>query len=138
MNFDEWYEQEIGSENKPEYEAEYEAAKWAWDYQEKIIISLNAELRKNSKNKQKLLGENIELKRQLDCCREKNNGYFEKINKALSEMKNQLGGEDYDDLERPDYDAMLYALRNIKEILKGNQDDFFANAEQPPKHDIKW
>ena len=26
-------------------------------------------------------------------------------------------GEDYEDLERPDYDAMLYAIRNIKEII---------------------
>ena len=33
-------------------------------------------------------------------------------------MKNQLGDEDYYDMERPDYDAMLYALRNIKDILK--------------------
>lgn len=46
-----------------------------------------------------------------------------KIDEALIEMKNQLGDEDYDNLERPDYDAMLYALRNIKDILKGSQDD---------------
>lgn len=26
-------------------------------------------------------------------------------------------GEDYEDLERPDYDSMLYAIRNIKEVL---------------------
>ena len=33
MNFDEWYEQEIGSGNKPEYEA----AKWAWNHQQAKI-----------------------------------------------------------------------------------------------------
>ena len=42
-----------------------------------------------------------------------------KIDEALIEMKNQLGDEDYDNLERPDYDAMMYALRNIKGILEG-------------------
>lgn len=26
-------------------------------------------------------------------------------------------GEDYEDLERPDNDSMLYAIRNIKEVL---------------------
>lgn len=41
-----------------------------------------------------------------------------KIDKVLGEIKYQLGEEDYDDMERPDYDAMLYALRNIKDILK--------------------
>ena len=25
--------------------------------------------------------------------------------------------EDYEDLERPDYDAMLYAIRNVKEFI---------------------
>lgn len=42
------------------------------------------------------------------------------VDEALIEMKHQLGDEDYYDMERPDYDAMLYALRNIKDILKGN------------------
>lgn len=46
-----------------------------------------------------------------------------RVDEALIEMKNQLGDEDYDNLERPEYDAMLYALRNIKDILKGSQDD---------------
>ncbi len=40
-----------------------------------------------------------------------------RVDEALIEMKNQLGDEDYYDMERPDYDAMLYALRNIKDIL---------------------
>ena len=46
-----------------------------------------------------------------------------RIDEALIEMKNQLGDEDYYGMERPDYDAMLYALRNIKDILKGNKDE---------------
>ena len=46
-----------------------------------------------------------------------------RIDEALIEMKNQLGDEDFYDMERPDYDAMLYALRNIKDILKGNKDE---------------
>ena len=36
MNFEEWYEQEIGSGNKPEYEA----AKWAWNHQQAKIDEL--------------------------------------------------------------------------------------------------
>ena len=40
-----------------------------------------------------------------------------RVDEALIGMKNQLGDEDYYDMERPDYDAMLYALRNIKDIL---------------------
>ena len=79
MNFEEWYEQEIGSGNKPEYEA----AKWAWNHQQAKIDDLQA-----------------------------------KVDEVLIEMKNQLGDEDFYDMERPDYDAMLYALRNIKDILK--------------------
>ena len=46
-----------------------------------------------------------------------------RIDEVLIEMKNQLGDEDFYDMERPDYDAMLYALRNIKDILKGNKDE---------------
>ena len=42
-----------------------------------------------------------------------------RIDETLIEMKNQLGDEDFCDMQRPDYDAMLYALRNIKDILKG-------------------
>ena len=41
-----------------------------------------------------------------------------RIDEVLIEMKNQLGDEDFYDMKRPDYDAMLYALRNIKDILK--------------------
>ena len=47
----------------------------------------------------------------------------ERIEEVLIEMKNQLGAEDYYGMERPNYDAMLYALRNIKDILKGNKDE---------------
>ena len=46
-----------------------------------------------------------------------------RVDEVLIEMKNQLGDEDYYGMERPDYDAMLYALRNIKDTLKGNKDE---------------
>ena len=29
--------------------------------------------------------------------------------------------EDYDDLERPDYYAMLYAIRDVKEFINGQR-----------------
>ena len=54
IDFEQWYEQEIGSENKPEYEA----AKWAWEYQQK----------------------------KLDCCREENKAHLEKIDDALNTL----------------------------------------------------
>lgn len=38
IDFEQWYEQEIGSENKPEYEA----AKWAWYHQQAKIDELQA------------------------------------------------------------------------------------------------
>lgn len=40
MNFKDWYEQEIGSENKPEYEA----AKWAWNHQQAKIGELQGRI----------------------------------------------------------------------------------------------
>ena len=36
---------------------------------------------------------------------------------AIKDILIENLGEDYDDLERPDYDAMLYAIRNIKGVL---------------------
>ena len=36
--------------------------------------------------------------------------------KIVEIMKEHLV-EDYEDMERPDYDSMLYALRDIKEVL---------------------
>ena len=44
-----------------------------------------------------------------------------RVDEALREMKHQLGDEGYYDMQRPDYDAMMYSLRNIKDILKGDQ-----------------
>ena len=40
IDFEQWYEQEIGSENKPEYEA----AKWAWDFQQAKIDELQGRI----------------------------------------------------------------------------------------------
>ena len=53
MNFDEWYEQEIGSENKPEYEA----AKWAWNHQQAKIDELQARIDGGLKIADDLMGE---------------------------------------------------------------------------------
>lgn len=33
-------------------------------------------------------------------------------------------GEDYEELERPDYDDMLYTIRNIKEFIDGRTKEF--------------
>ena len=32
-----------------------------------------------------------------------------------------LDPDDYDNMERPDYDGMLYALRQIKELINDNK-----------------
>ena len=61
IDFEQWYEQEIGSENKPEYEA----AKWAWEYQQK----------------------------KLDCCREENKAHLEKIDEAWNELDDRNSKE---------------------------------------------
>lgn len=37
-----------------------------------------------------------------------------KVTKILKENLD----DDYEDMERPDYDAMLYALRDIKDLLE--------------------
>ena len=37
-----------------------------------------------------------------------------KVTKILKEGLD----DDYEDMERPDYDAMLYALRDIKDLLE--------------------
>lgn len=36
--------------------------------------------------------------------------------KIIEILKENLD-DDYEDMERPDYDAMLYALRDVKELL---------------------
>lgn len=36
--------------------------------------------------------------------------------KITETLKENLD-DDYEDMERPDYDAMLYALRDVKELL---------------------
>lgn len=63
--------------------------------------------------------------KQIDCDRSdrETDELQARVDEALIEMKNQLGDEDFCDMQRPDYDAMLYALRNIKDILKGNKDE---------------
>ena len=88
VEFEKWFE---GNESKFEYpRLAHKSAKQAWNYQQ---------------------GEVDKLKTEIDELQAR-------IDEVLIEMKNQLGDEDFYDMERPDYDAMLYALRNIKDILK--------------------
>lgn len=51
--FDEWYEQEMGSENKPEYEA----AKLAWNHQQAKIDELQTRIDGGLKIADDLMGE---------------------------------------------------------------------------------
>ena len=93
VEFEKWFE---GNESKFEYpRLAHKSAKQAWNYQQ---------------------GEVDKLKTEIDELQAR-------IDEVLIEMKNQLGDEDFYDMERPDYDAMLYVLRNIKDILKGNKDE---------------
>ena len=88
VEFEEWFED---NESKFEYpRLAHKSAKQAWNYQQGEVDKLQTEI--------------DELQARID--------------EVLIEMKNQLGDEDFYDMERPDYDAMLYALRNIKDILK--------------------
>ena len=36
----------------------------------------------------------------------------------ITEILKESLDDDYEDMERPDYDAMLYALRNIKDLIE--------------------
>lgn len=36
----------------------------------------------------------------------------------ITEILKENLDDDYEDMERPDYDAMLYALRNIKDLIE--------------------
>ena len=93
VEFEKWFE---GNESKFEYpRLAHKSAKQAWNYQQ---------------------GEVDKLKTEIDELQAR-------IDEVLIEMKNQLGDEDFCDMQRPDYDAMLYALINIKDILKGNKYD---------------
>lgn len=40
----------------------------------------------------------------------------------ITEILKESLDDDYEDMERPDYDAMLYALRGIKELLSSEID----------------
>lgn len=50
--------------------------------------------------------------------------------KITETLKEKLD-DDYEDMERPDYDAMLYALRDIKELLNSAIDREVNNKNQP-------
>lgn len=93
-----------------------ERAKLALDHKNKMVDELQEQLR-------------IEREQGTDYFTDFHNAIAQRdelqsrVDEALIEMKNQLGDEDFCDMQRPDYDAMLYALRNIKDILKGNKDE---------------
>lgn len=36
----------------------------------------------------------------------------------ITEILKENIDDDYEDMERPDYDSMLYALRNIKDLIE--------------------
>ena len=40
----------------------------------------------------------------------------------ITEILKENLDDDYESMDRPDYDAMLYALRNIKELLSSTID----------------
>ena len=95
VEFEKWFE---GNESKFEYpRLAHKSAKQAWNYQQ---------------------GEVDKLKTEIDELQARIDELQARIDEVLIEMKNQLGDEDFYDMERPDYDAMLYTLRNIKDILK--------------------
>ena len=95
MNFDEWYEQEIGSGNKPEYEA----AKWAWNHQQAKIDQLN---KKNSKEK-RILHNVIEM----------NQSKIDELQGRIDEALTYLRHNDFRECK----ESILF------NILKGNKDD---------------
>jgi len=85
IDFEQWYEQEIGSENKPEYEA----AKWAWNYQQAKIDELQEQLRIEREqgteyftDTHSLISERDELQARIDS--------LTNINESLVAYKNQL------------------------------------------------
>lgn len=41
-----------------------------------------------------------------------------KLDEVLNLMKYNLGSDDFNDMRCPDYDTMLYSLREIKDLLK--------------------
>ena len=116
VEFEEWFE---GNESKFEYpRLAHKSAKQAWNYQQGEVDKLQTEIDEITKQRDSFIkAHHIYMN---DVCEHKDkiDELQARIDEVLIEMKNQLGDEDFYDMERPDYDAMLYALRNIKDILK--------------------
>lgn len=100
MNFDEWYEQEIGSGNKPEYEA----AKWAWNHQQAKIDELQ-KLRSLDEMAINQLAQANQVW-QIKC---------DKLQARVDEALNMLCKLQYSSGER------IY--NDVGNILKGNKDE---------------
>ena len=100
MNFEEWYEQEIGSGNKPEYEA----AKWAWNHQQAKIDELQ-KLRSLDEMEINQLAQANQVW-QIKC---------DKLQARVDEALNMLCKLQYSSGER------IY--NDVGNILKGNKDE---------------
>ena len=115
VEFEKWFE---GNESKFEYpRLAHKSAKQAWNYQQGEVDKLKTEIDEITKQRDSFIkAHHIYMN---DVCehKDKSDELQGRIDEVLIEMKNQLGDEDFYDMERPDYDAMLYALRNIKDIL---------------------
>ena len=103
MNFNEWYEQEIGSENKPEYEA----AKWAWNHQQAKIDELQ-KLRSLDEMAINQLAQANQVW-QIKC---------DELQKRIDDASNKIdfwvGGKNGD---------AIHVAKSIGNILKGNKDE---------------
>ena len=54
--------------------------------------------------------------------------YSKDILETIKDILLENLGEDYEDLERPDYDSMLYAIRNIKEVLHESKWVYYSST----------
>lgn len=101
IDFEQWYEQEIGSENKPEYEA----AKWAWEYQQAKIDEIN-EVANGWKDEYRIMSLRYERsKKRIDELQ----GRIDAIHDIIERAKKSRSGN--------------YLINEIGNILKGNKDD---------------
>lgn len=103
MNFKEWYEQEIGSGNKPEYEA----AKWAWNHQQAKIDELQ-KLRSLDEMAINQLAQANQVW-QIKC---------DELQKRIDDASNKIdfwvGGKNGD---------AIHVAKSIGNIIKGNKDE---------------
>lgn len=99
MNFNEWYEQEIGSGNKPEYEA----AKWAWNHQQAKIDAITKQRDSFIKAHHIAMNDVCENKAKIDELQAR-------IDEALYAADESCG-------------VSVAAFVKLNRILKGNKDE---------------